>query len=119
MNKRILVVDNEQIIRMSCERTLAPAGYSVTTAEDGFEGLALLEKDPYDLVLLDMKMPNMDGLEFLENIHRKTNAKIIVITGYCTAEAATTALKFGAWGYIEKPFNPDTLLSVVKEAING
>lgn len=116
MNSRVLVIDDEQIIRVSCERTLAPAGYSVTTTADGHEGLALLKERPFDVVLLDMKMPNMDGLEFLETLSRSTPARVIVITGYCTAETASAALKFGAWGYLEKPFNPGSLLSVVKEA---
>ncbi len=116
--KRILVIDDETIIRVSCERALIPEGYGVKSASSGEEGLALMEKEPFDLILLDIKMPDMDGIEALERIkERWPEIEVIMITGYGTVETAVKSLKLGAFNYIEKPFSPDTLLSAVKEAL--
>jgi DNA-binding NtrC family response regulator len=116
--KHILVIDDEEIVRISCQRALTPEGYTVDVAADGLEGLKLVKEKSYDLILTDLKMPNMDGMEVIENI-RKTQpqAKIIVITGYSTIETAVKAIKMGAFNYIEKPFTPDGLLAAVKEAL--
>ncbi|MBI5051090.1 MAG: sigma-54-dependent Fis family transcriptional regulator [Nitrospirae bacterium] len=116
--KKILVIDDETIIRLSCERTLIPEGYEVKSALGGKEGLEMLEKEPFTLVLLDLKMPDMDGIEVLKKIKDTwPENKVIMITGYSTVETAVKALKLGAWNYIEKPFTPDALLEAVKEAI--
>ena len=115
---RILVIDDEQIIRTSCVRTLTPEGYEVIVASNGKEGLELIEKEPFRLVLLDLKMPDMDGIEVLQKIKSsRPETKVIMITGYSTVETAVKTLKLGAFGYLEKPFTPDTLLETVKEAI--
>jgi two-component system NtrC family sensor kinase len=115
MNK-ILVIDDEPIVRTSCERTLAPEGYDVTSAASGKEGLEMLEKETFGLVLLDLKMPDMDGIEVLDNIKNKwPDTKVVMVTGYSTVDTAVQALRFGAFNFIEKPFTPDTLLKAVKE----
>ena len=117
--KKILVIDDEQIIRTSCVRSLSPEGYEVKLASSGQEGLELLEKESFPLVLLDLKMPDMDGIEVLKKI--KTGwpeTKVVMITGYSTVETAVKTLKLGAFGYLEKPFTPDALLETVKEAID-
>ena len=115
MNK-ILVIDDEPIVRISCERTLAPEGYDVTLTASGKEGLEIMEKETFGLVLLDLKMPDMDGIEVLDNIKGKwPDTKVVMVTGYSTVDTAVQALRFGAFNFIEKPFTPDTLLKAVKE----
>lgn len=117
--KNILVIDDEEIVRISCRRALTPEGFNVEVARDGLEGLRLLKDKPYDLILIDLKMPNMDGMEVLENIlAMRPDAKVIIITGYSAVETAVKAIKMGAFNYLEKPFTPDSLLEAVKEALS-
>jgi len=117
--KKILVIDDEPIVRISCERSLANMGYEIKSASSGKEGIELLEKEPFNLVLLDLKMPDMDGIEVLKKIREKwQETKVIMITGYSTVETAVKTLKLGAFSYIEKPFTPDTLLEAVKEVFD-
>lgn len=114
--KKILVIDDEAIVRLSCERTLSPEGYEVKSVASGSEGIELLENESYPLVLLDLKMPDMDGIEVLKKIKAmQPETKVIMITGYSTVETAVNALKLGAFNYIEKPFSPEKLLEAVKE----
>lgn len=114
--KKILVIDDEPIVRTSCARILTPEGYDVQSADSGMKGLALMEKEAFRLVLLDLKMPDMDGLEVLEKINAAwPDTKVVMITGYSTAETAVQALRLGACNFIEKPFTPDTLISTVQE----
>lgn len=117
--KNILVIDDEEIVRISCRRALTPEGFNVEVARDGLEGLRLLKEKPYDLILIDLKMPNMDGMEVLENIlAMRPDAKVIIITGYSAVETAVKAIKMGAFNYLEKPFTPDSLLEAVREALS-
>jgi len=113
----VLVVDDEQDIRDASERILSRVGYQVQKASRGDEALDILNKKSVDIMLLDLKMPGMDGLEVLERI-RKQNTKIqvIVITGYATVETAIEAMKQGAYDFIPKPFEPDQLRIVVNRA---
>ena len=114
--KRILVIDDEAIVRTSCERTLSPEGYDVRLATSGLEGIDILEKESFNLVLLDLKMPDMDGIEVLGKIKTSwPETKVVMITGYSTVDTAVQALRFGAYNFIEKPFTPDTLLTAVQE----
>ena len=114
--KKILVIDDEAIVRTSCERSLGTEGYEIKMASSGKEGLAFLEKEPFGLVLLDLKMPDMDGVEVLNKINERwPDTKVIMITGYSTVETAVQALRLGAYNFIEKPFTPDTLITAVKE----
>lgn len=116
--KNVLVIDDEEIVRISCQRALGPEGFNVDVATDGAEGLELLRQKDYDVILTDLKMPNMDGMEVLEQISElRPGAKVIVITGYSTIETAVKAIKMGAYNYVEKPFTPDGLLEAVKEAL--
>jgi DNA-binding NtrC family response regulator len=111
---KILVIDDEDIVRLSCSRTLVPEGYELKMAKNGPEGLQMLEEDTFDLVLTDLKMPNMDGIEVLANIKEKWPATdVVIVTGYQTVETAVKAIKLGAFDYIEKPFTPDTLIATV------
>jgi DNA-binding NtrC family response regulator len=117
--KKILVIDDEPIVRISCKRSLSNEGYEVKLAAGGREGIELLEKEPFDLVLLDLKMPDMDGIEVLQKIKDTwPQTKVIIITGYSTVETAVKTLRLGALNYLEKPFTPDILLKTVEEAFN-
>lgn len=115
---RILVIDDEDIIRTSCSRTLSPEGYEVKAVKSGFDGFKLLEEEQFDLVLTDLKMPEIDGIEILRRIKGKwPSVEVIIITGYQTVDTAVKAIKLGAFDYLEKPFTPDGLLSSVAKAL--
>ncbi len=118
--KKILVIDDEAIVRTSCDRTLAPEGYELTLTSSGKEGLEVLEKESFALVLLDLKMPDIDGIEVLNKIKDTwPDTKVVMITGYSTVDTAVQALRLGAFNFIEKPFTPDTLLNAVNEAFEA
>lgn len=111
---KILVIDDEEISRVSCERILRRLGVKVRLACAGREGLDILMKEPQDLILVDLKMPEMDGMEVTRRIREfDPNIVVIVITGYATIESAVTVMKEGAYDYLPKPFTPDELLIVV------
>jgi DNA-binding NtrC family response regulator len=118
MKGRVLVIDDEAIVRVSCERVLKPEGFDVVVTSRGDEAIDFLEKEPYDVVLTDLKMPDMDGLEVLKIIkERWPDIQVIIITGYGTISTAVQAIKMGAYEYIEKPFTPQDILEVVEKAI--
>lgn len=115
---QVLVVDDERDIRDGCERILVRKGCTVAKASTGEDALGLIEQTPYDIVLLDLKMPGMDGMEVLGRIHPShPDTLVIVITGYATIETAIEAMKQGAYDFIPKPFKPDQLRIVVDRAI--
>jgi two-component system, OmpR family, phosphate regulon sensor histidine kinase PhoR len=116
-NALVLVVDDEQDIRDASERILSRVGYQVQKASRGDEALDILNKESVDIMLLDLKMPGMDGLEVLERVRKQnTQIQVIVITGYATVETAIEAMKQGAYDFIPKPFEPDQLRIVVNRA---
>lgn len=113
----VMVVDDEQDIRDGSERILTRIGLRVLKASRGDEALEMLAKEKVSIVLLDLKMPGMDGMEVLEHIRKLDEAiLVIVITGYATVETATAAMKLGAYDFISKPFEPDELRIVVNRA---
>jgi len=115
---KILVIDDEEIARISCERVLKREGIQVTLAAGGREGLDVLMRDPHDLVLVDLKMPEMDGMEVTRRIRAlDPNIVAIIITGYATIESAVAVMKEGAYDYLPKPFTPDELLIVVRRGL--
>jgi signal transduction histidine kinase/FixJ family two-component response regulator len=115
---RVLIVDDEQSIQVGSERILTRMGCQVLTAGRGEEGLDILSREPAGIVLLDMKMPGMDGMEVLREIRKRhEEILVIVITGYATVETAIEAMKNGAYDFIPKPFEPDQLRIVVNRAI--
>jgi two-component system sensor histidine kinase/response regulator len=114
----ILVIDDERGIREGCKRALTPAGYHVDVAETGATGLRKLREVPFDLVLLDLMMPGMSGMEALDRIHEiDAEIVVIIITGYATVEAAVKTIKRGAYDFISKPFTADDLLLVVNKGL--
>lgn len=121
MNKgRILVIDDEAIVLTSCKRALTPEGYEIETANNPADGLKMLESETFDLVLVDLKMPDMDGIEVLRIIKEKwPSTGVIIITGYQTVGTAVKAVKLGAHDYIEKPFTPGDILNAIRKAIGG
>jgi DNA-binding NtrC family response regulator len=114
----ILIIDDEEIVRSSCKRILQPAGYEVETVQSGKEGLAVLAHRPFDLVLTDLKMSDIDGIEVLINIkERWPETEVIIMTGYGTVKTAVKAMKIGVFDYIEKPFAPTDLLTLMSKAL--
>lgn len=116
---RILVIDDEEIVQVSCKRTLVSEGYEVDTAASGKEGLELFEKSQYDPVLMDLKMPGMGGIGALINIKRqRPEQNVMIMTGYDTIEHMVESISLGAAHYLEKPFTPDTLIERIKEVLD-
>jgi DNA-binding NtrC family response regulator len=116
-NTRILVVDDEQIVRDSLREWFAEDGYEVATAASGVEALTHLATAPADLLLIDIKMPGMDGLELQRRVKEAApEATVIIITAYAAVDTAVQALKEGAYDYITKPIDPDDLARVISKA---
>ncbi|MBW1814522.1 MAG: response regulator, partial [Deltaproteobacteria bacterium] len=114
----VLVIDDEKDIRDGVERILTRMNCSVIKAPRGEEGLKILEKEKVSIVLLDMKMPGMDGMEVLGLIRKLDESiLVIVITGFATVETAIEAMKRGAYDFIPKPFEPDQLRIVINRAV--
>ncbi len=117
-NGKILVVDDEEIVLLSCRRILNEEGYDVETRLSGPEALELLKQEGFDLAILDLKMPVMSGIDLLHLIKQDyPHMPVIMITGYATVETAVDAMKAGALDYLPKPFTPDEVVMVVKKAL--
>lgn len=117
--KTVLIVDDELAIRETMEQILNYDGYAVMKAASGAEALALVEKSEPDVILLDIKMPAMDGFEVLENLKaRKVAAPVIVISGHGTIETAVEAVKGGAYDYLEKPLDRSRLLVTLNNCLH-
>lgn len=114
----ILIIDDEKDIRDGVDRILTRMNCKVLKAPKGEDGLKILEKENVAIVLLDMKMPGMDGMEVLKRIReRDASILVIVITGFATVETAIEAMKRGAYDFIPKPFEPDQLRIVINRAV--
>jgi two-component system response regulator AtoC len=113
----VLIIDDEQGLRHTVSLILSEEGYDVTTASDGEEGLArALDLNP-DMILCDVRMPRVTGLEFLERYRAAGGtAMVIVMTAYGSMDLALRAMKAGAYDYLPKPFDPDQLILVLKKA---
>jgi len=114
----ILVVDDEPGIREGCRRVLQEEGHAIDLAEDGKVGLQRVRERSYDLILVDLMMPDIGGLDLIKSIHSiDPEIIIVVITGYATIETAVEAIKRGAYDYLPKPFPPETLAALVKRGL--
>ena len=118
MSARILIVDDEEIVIRSCMRILDGNGYQIEAGHDGHEALRKVDDSAYDVVILDIMMPDLSGLDVLRRI-KETHPEIdvIMITGLSQIETAVQAMKLGAFDYISKPFEPDELKLVVQRAL--
>ncbi len=115
---RILIVDDEEIIRIGCQRILEDANLIVDQAENGRAGWEMIQQTPYDMVLLDLMMPEMGGLEVLDEVQKYDDKIIpIIITGFATIETAVDAMRKGAYDYLPKPFSPDELRTKVNRGL--
>ncbi len=115
---KILVIDDEQRIRDACTLVLSDQGFSVATAPDGQEGLEMIREQHYDMILVDLMMPNISGFDVLSKVRENhPDTVVIVITGYATLEHSIEAMKKGAFDFIPKPFTPDQLRAVVKKSL--
>src|SRR3989304_6027184 len=118
MSARILVVDDEDIVIKSCVRIREDGDYQIDAAHDGREALRKVEDSPYDIMIVDIMMPNIGGLEVLRRVKEAyPNVDVIMITGLSQIDTAVQAMKLGAFDYISKPFEPDELKLVVQRAL--
>ena len=117
--KKILIIDDEKAIRNTLKEVLEFENYHVESAEDGFSGLDLLDQKKYDLVFCDIKMPKMDGIEFLDFIQKKNpEIPVVMISGHGNIETAVESLKKGAYDYIQKPLDLNRILVSVRNAFD-
>ncbi len=116
---RVLVVDDEEIVRESLSGWLRKDGYTVAVAPDGKAALEALRADRWSVVLLDLKMPGMDGLQVLDEARRlRPEAAFVLMTAYATVDTAVAAMKLGAYDYLVKPFDPEELSLLVQRIVS-
>ncbi|MBC7362745.1 MAG: response regulator [Candidatus Aminicenantes bacterium] len=117
---KILFIDDEEIVLRSCRRIFASSGYEIDTALSGEEGLSKALSQDYDIVVTDLKMPGIGGMEVLSRLRKeKPETTVIIFTGYASVDTAREALKNGAFDYIPKPFTPDEIREVIKNALEA
>jgi len=115
---RILVVDDEEVVRLSHIRTLASMHCNVEVVRDGGEALQAMEQRPADVVLLDLRMPGMDGMSVLKAIKQRwPETEVVIITGYPSVDSAKEAVRLGAFDYLAKPVGPDDVINVANGAM--
>ena len=115
--KRVLIIDDEPGLRQSLGLLLTDAGYTVIAEQNGKRGLERATAEPFDLVLCDVRMPEMDGLTFLRNYRQRGgSALVIVMSAYGGEDAAIAAMKEGAYDYLPKPFRPDEVVLTLRKA---
>ena len=120
MNNRssVLIVDDEEIVRRAHLRSLERSGCETRLAEDGDGAIREMERNPADVILLDLRMPGLDGMDVLKTIkNRWPDSEVVVITGYPTLESAKEAVRLGACNYIAKPVGPDEVVKAANEAM--
>jgi DNA-binding NtrC family response regulator len=117
-NIRILIVDDELIVRESLGNWLKEEGYSVDTSDNGMDALEKIKSQGRDLVIADVKMPGMDGIELLERCKKvDPDLQVLVMTAYASIDTAVQAMKKGAFDYIVKPFNPEDVTRIIQRAL--
>jgi DNA-binding NtrC family response regulator len=115
---KILIVDDESVVRHAFVRILSSERCAVDTASNGAEALAKMHAQPYDVVLLDLKMPGMDGLTVLRTIKQLwPESEVIVVTGYAAVDTAKESVALGAFDYVAKPVGPEEVINVTNEAL--
>jgi len=115
---RILVVDDDEVVRLSYLRSLAGADWNVESVWDGNDALRVMEEKPFDVVLLDLRMPGLDGMEVLKAIKDKwPDTEVVIITGYPTIETVKEAVRLGVCDYLAKPVGPDDVINAARYAM--
>jgi DNA-binding NtrC family response regulator len=115
---KILVVDDEEVVRLSYLRALAGESCKVELVRNGSDALRLMGQHPFDVVLLDQRMPGMDGMSVLKTIKEKwPESEVIMITGYPAIESAKEAVTLGAYDYLAKPIGPDDVINAANGAM--
>jgi DNA-binding NtrC family response regulator len=118
--RKALAIDDEQVVLDSIKKVLTAENYDVDVTLNGGGGIYKAIKKSYDIVLTDIRMPDINGLHVLRDVKRaKPALPVVIITGYATVQNAVQAMKLGATDYIEKPFTPDHLLATVAKAIDA
>jgi len=120
MSKRILVVDDDEMVLMALNELLKPEGYDVQTVSNGVEALKLLDENGYDLLMFDLIMPVMDGYELCRRVRQKEKYKetpIVFLTAKSREEDRAKGLEVGANLFLSKPISPDKLIQIVSSAI--
>ena len=117
---KILVIDDEQVICSGCRMILSELGHTIDTCNTCKEGLEAIRKIDYHLVLLDIKLPDSDGMEILKIVRvEKLEIHIIVMTGYATIRSVVSAMRLGAFDYLPKPFTDEELIASVEKAMKN
>ena len=115
---KILIVDDEEVVRLSYARTLSAEDCKVEVAWNGKDALQIMGSNQCDVVLLDLRMPGMDGMTVLKAIKEKwPESEVIIITGYPTVESAKEAVSLGAYDYLAKPVGPDDVINAANGAM--
>ena len=115
---RILVVDDDEVVRLGYLRSLAGADWNVESVWDGNDALRVMEEKPFDVVLLDLRMPGLDGMEVLKAIKDKwPDTEVVIITGYPTIETVKEAVRLGVCDYLAKPVGPDDVINAARYAM--
>jgi len=120
MNEKanILIVDDEEVVRLSHLRSLEGTDCNAQTVEDGREAISVMEQQPFDVVLLDLRMPDLDGMDVLKTIKQRwPDSEVIVITGYPSIETAKEAVRLGAFNYLAKPVGPNDVIKAANDAV--
>ncbi len=114
----ILIVDDEEVVRFSHLRSLVGTNCNAQVAEGGNEALRVMEQHPFDVILLDLRMPDLDGMDVLKTIKQRwPDSEVVVITGYPSIESAKEAMKLGAYNYLAKPVCPDDVIKAANDAM--
>ena len=114
----VLIVDDEEIVRRAHLRSLEGSGCDARIAEDGERAIREMERNPADVILLDLRMPGLDGMDVLKTFKQRwPESQVVVITGYPTIESAKEAVRMGAFNYIAKPVGPDEVVKAANEAM--
>jgi len=118
--ENILVVDDDVSVRTTFSSVLRQEGYRVTAVKNGYEAIMAINEESFDLALVDLRMPGLDGIEVLEKIKtRRPQTRVIIFTGYGSITTAVEAMRKGATDYLNKPFSPHELKAGVKKALEN
>lgn len=118
LKTRVLIVDDEEVIRILLEQTVSGAGYHVTTASDGDEAISKIRMDRFDVALLDIQMPNSTGIDVLKYLQENSpRTRVIMLTGHPDLRYAMEAKEFGAMDFIRKPYSVEDVLQTIERVL--